>query len=265
MTDKIYPRIREYSFMPGDESVFNSYSGFMLVYVREGAGTFCVNERVLEFIHGTVVVMSCTDYLKLKAADVSVRLTVIELSEDAFSGRIFEFFSIRQLPLITNFDSTCEKIENIIELMQLCLGDPADKNGIFLRNLSKEILIYAIKNNGADGLNTAFDIKTELAILYIYSHFRESLSIEEVSAHVHYSSNYFYHSFQNHTGTSFQKFLHSLRMEYAKNLMRFTELTISDICYECGYNSVQYFSTAFRKKYGKSPKNYINDIIHRGD
>ena len=127
-----------------------------------------------------------------------------------------------------------------------------------MRNLSKELLIYTIKNAAVKNTLPVYDIKTELAILYTYSHFRESISIEAVAAHVHYSVNYFYHSFQKNTGTTFQKFLHNLRLDYSVNLLRFTDLNVSDICYECGYGSVQYFSTAFRKRFGKSPKNYIN-------
>ena len=264
MIDNEYLRLREYTIAPDETKVFNSFSGFMLFYVRAGNGTFFLNEQSSEFVPGTTAVMSCLDFLKLKAVNTPVSLTVLEFTEDAFSGRILEFFSIRQLPIITNSKRACEKLDHLIELIHLCVRNKLEDNDIFLRNLSKEILIYTIKNNDSQIPNTVFDIKTELAILYIYMHFKESLSIEEVSAHVHYSANYFYHSFQKNTGISFQKFLHNLRMVYAKNLMKFTDLSISDICYECGYSSVQYFSTAFRKEFGKSPKNYISEIIHTG-
>ncbi len=264
MSAKKYPRIRRYSFVPGEEKVFNSFSGFLMVYVKAGAGTFCINDRLEEFKSGTVSVMSCLDYLKLKDSENPVELWTLEFSEEAFSGRIPEFFSIRKLPVITNAGTESKKLEDILELMEMGIDNKLEKTDIFLRNLSKAVLIYTVKFCNTDGQKTVFDRKTEQAILYIYMHFKESLSIEEVSAHVHYSANYFYHSFQKNTGTSFQKFLYNLRMDYARNLMRFTDLSVSDICYECGYNSVQYFSTAFRKKFGQSPKNYINENLRTG-
>ncbi len=263
MSDKQYPHICEYNLCPGIERVFNTFSGFMLIYVSEGTGIFCLNGQSSEFVPGTAVLMSCLDYLRTEVSSGTAKITILELSEQAFSGRVPEFFSIRSLPLLTVFENR-QKPETILELIASSIGNDLKNNDIFLRNLSKELVIYTVKSSNSNERPRSYDIKTELAVLYIYSHFRESLSIEAAAAHVHYSVNYFYHSFQNHTGTTFRSFLHNLRLDYAMNLIRFTDLTISDICYECGYNSVQYFSTAFRKRFGKSPKNFINDTI-RGE
>ncbi len=259
MSDKQYPHICEYNLYPYEERVFNTLSGFMLIYVSAGTGTFCLNGQFSEFVPGTTVLMSCLDYLKTKTSADTAKIIVLELNEQAFSGRVPEFFSIRDLPLLTVFENR-QKPETILELIASSIGAHLKNNDIFLRNLSKDMVIYTVKNNDSNGYSRIYDIKTELAILYIYSHFKESLSIEAVAAHVHYSANYFYHSFQTHTGTTFRSFLHNLMLDYAMNLIRFTDLTVSDICYECGYNSVQYFSTAFRKRFGKSPKHYINTL-----
>ena len=259
MTEKKYPYIYECVFDTCVEKYFNTFSGFMLIYVRDGSGTFRLNDRRVEFSRGTTVIISCLDYLLKEATGSRVRLTVLNFSEEAFSGRLNEFFTIRSLPFCTDFKEDCDTPEAILDIIAANVDCDDKNNDIFVRNLSKDVLIYTIKNEYPDIITPVYDLKTESAILYIYRHFREQISAEEVAAYVHYSANYFYHSFQKNTGTTFQRFLCNLRIEFAMNLIRFTDLSISDICFECGYNSTQYFSTSFRKKFGKSPKNFIND------
>ncbi len=253
-------RIRDYTLGASEKKVFNGFSGFMLIYVREGSGTFCLNSDFFDYVPGTIVIMSCLDYFKKESSCSQTKLTVLEFPETTFSGRILEFFSIRSLPICTSFAHDRKKPEALLDMIADSMDKTLKNNDIFLRNLSKELLIYTVRNWSYGNEIRLLDVKTEYAVLYIYSHFRESLTLEEVAAYVRYSANYFYHSFQKNTGTTFQKFLHNLRLEYALNLIRFSDLSVSDICYECGYNSVQYFSTSFRKKFGKSPKNFINDI-----
>jgi len=260
MSDKVCPCIQECTVHANEEKIFNIFSGFMLIYVNQGTGTFFLNNERFSFTPGTVVIMTCLDYLRKELSFEDTQLTVLTFSETAFSGRIPEFFSIRKLPLHIEFKENRKKPEILLHLMSTSMKQTSKNNDIFMRNLSKELLIYTIKNCDSDITNPVHDVKTELALLYIYEHFKESISIESVAAHVHYSANYFYHSFQKNIGTTFQRFLHNLRMDYARNLMWFTDLSISEICYECGYNSAQYFSTAFRKRFGKSPKNYKNEV-----
>ena len=260
MNSRMGSGIRKYRISADEEKVFNNLSGFMLIYVNEGHGTFSLNGEEKDFVPGTTVIMTCLDYLKKLISAETTEITVLEFSETTFSGRIPEFFSIRSLPIYTVFEEDREKMEVLLELVAASVEGNQQSDDIFLKNLSKELVIYTLKNCDSQITNPVHDIKTELALLYIYEHFKETVSIEAVAAHVHYSVNYFYHNFQKNMGTTFQRFLHDLRMDYAVNLMRFTDLSVSDICYDCGYNSVQYFSTVFRKKFGQSPKKFISNI-----
>jgi len=46
------------------------------------------------------------------------------------------------------------------------------------------------------------------------------------------------------------------RLQMAERLLNETNLTLQEISIECGFNSVNYFSRRFGKKYGISPGNY---------
>jgi AraC-like DNA-binding protein len=48
-------------------------------------------------------------------------------------------------------------------------------------------------------------------------------------------------------------FIRSIRLQRSAELLNQTDKTISEICYEVGFNDQAYFSRAFKKQYGKSP------------
>jgi two-component system response regulator YesN len=62
--------------------------------------------------------------------------------------------------------------------------------------------------------------------------------------------------FSQTTGRSFIVYLTALRIERAKELLRSTDMRLSDIAMEIGYNEPNYFSHVFRKVEGITPKEY---------
>jgi len=55
-------------------------------------------------------------------------------------------------------------------------------------------------------------------------------------------------------GTTVFGYLHNYRMEQARTLLLENQLTIAAIAHRVGYNNLCAFSTAFRKKFGMSPR-----------
>ncbi|MCF4100885.1 AraC family transcriptional regulator [Gillisia sp. M10.2A] len=62
--------------------------------------------------------------------------------------------------------------------------------------------------------------------------------------------------FSKQEGKSIQKFQHSIKMERAKELLKYDELSISEIALELGSNSAAYLSTQFKQSLGMSPSQY---------
>jgi AraC-like DNA-binding protein len=51
-----------------------------------------------------------------------------------------------------------------------------------------------------------------------------------------------------------------IKLNYAAELLKNKKgMRISDIAYESGFNDPRYFSTLFKKHFGKSPKNFSNE------
>ena len=97
------------------------------------------------------------------------------------------------------------------------------------------------------------------AIIYVHTHFRENISVEMVAQTVHLSPNYFSEYFKKQTGEKFSSYLLRLRLEYAANLLRVSDLSVKEIAYESGFNSVSYFSNTFKGFYQTSPEHFRRD------
>lgn len=61
-------------------------------------------------------------------------------------------------------------------------------------------------------------------------------------------------SMQKYYHTTLSQFINDLKINYAINLVKNTNLKITDICYNAGFNNPSYFYNLFRSKYGKSPQ-----------
>ncbi|MFY1691683.1 AraC family transcriptional regulator [Plantactinospora sp. WMMB782] len=91
------------------------------------------------------------------------------------------------------------------------------------------------------------------AVRYVERRFREPLTLAEVAAYVHLSPNYFSERFGQVVGVSFQSYLQTRRLRFARSLLASTGLGVTEICHAAGFNSPSHFGRAYRRRYGQPP------------
>jgi two-component system, response regulator YesN len=91
---------------------------------------------------------------------------------------------------------------------------------------------------------------------YIETHYRESCSLQAVSAHVHVTPNYLSNMFKRETGIAFSNYVSKLRVDKAKALLACTKMRMTDIAEEVGFDNSSYFTTVFKQLAGISPSEY---------
>ncbi len=263
MSDKRKTSVIRYSLKSTESIYFNNPDGFMLIFIKSGNGIFLLNGKKYAYEPGTAVILSCVDYFQKLADGSDTTLMALEFFDDVFSGRMLEFFNIALLPHILPLDIRFDSIAKLFDMLQVECSSRLKHGNLFAHNIIKELLIFTMDKSGQGLPHISQDIKTGLALLYTYAHFREPISLEQVASHIHYSANYFHHSFRKNTGIPFKKFLHNLRLTYSANLLLYTEASVSEVCFDSGFNSIQYFSTSFKKRFGCSPRDFRKAI--KGD
>jgi AraC-like DNA-binding protein len=102
-----------------------------------------------------------------------------------------------------------------------------------------------------------FHLRTvENARDYLLGHFNEDVSLHQLAQHCHVSPFHFSRIFRDIMHSSPYQYLSALRLDHAKNLLGTTDQPVTDIAYACGYNSIEHFATAFRRRIGSSPSQY---------
>ncbi|MGN7456233.1 response regulator [Paenibacillus pasadenensis] len=109
----------------------------------------------------------------------------------------------------------------------------------------------------ADGRSRLGRSQIGQALLYIEQNFAdERLSLSDISRQALMSTSYFSQMFKQETGETFVEYLTRIRMAKAKELLENTPLKLYEIAARVGYSDPNYFSLAFKKHAGLSPREY---------
>ncbi len=91
---------------------------------------------------------------------------------------------------------------------------------------------------------------------YLYENYSNPLRSRDIAAALGYSESHLRAVFLAQTGITPGRQLQQIRLSRAAVLLTKTDLPVTDIALACGFDSANYFSTAFRREYGKAPSQW---------
>ncbi len=99
--------------------------------------------------------------------------------------------------------------------------------------------------------------KMEDAAEYIDAHIsEETLGVKQIASVFSMSDSYFRHMFKEIHNISVSEYIHKRRIRIAKNLLQFSNDSLTSIAKDLGFSSLYYFSSAFKKEVKMSPSEY---------
>jgi len=137
---------------------------------------------------------------------------------------------------------------------------------LMIDNLNEQIAIKLLRNLNNNLNNKPIDkIKSNKktiykAINFIHKNYSKDISLEEIAETVNYSSYHFIRVFKEETGKTPFQYLLDVKIEKAKEKLNKSDKSISEICYDCGFNNRSHFSFIFKRKTGNSPSKFRNVI-----
>ncbi|MEJ7676676.1 MAG: AraC family transcriptional regulator [Segetibacter sp.] len=126
-------------------------------------------------------------------------------------------------------------IERLIWLLSI-LSILADSNEYQLLSSPE---ISGQNNKDSDRLNKVFD--------YVMTQFKEEIQLEEVAKIANMSYSGFCRYFKNRTKKNFSLFVNEIRIGYACKRLMESEISISNVCFESGFNNMTNFNEQFKK------------------
>lgn len=95
---------------------------------------------------------------------------------------------------------------------------------------------------------------------FINSNYRSTISLDEIAEEVSMTVPAFCRYFKKVTGKTFTKMVNEYRVVHATKLLSESEKSITDICYESGFNNFSHFNKLFKEFTGKSASKYRNEM-----
>lgn len=96
---------------------------------------------------------------------------------------------------------------------------------------------------------------------YLNQHFTEQLSLQRVADEIGISKYHLSRTFRERIGCSIPNYINTLRVDQAIQQLKSTEKSITEIAYECGFESMTTFFRAFRQLGKESPKQYRKNVL----
>ena len=237
---------------------------YELVYVEAVTGIRHVGQHISSFMESDLILIGRNiphlnfDY----GIETEYRQIVVQLKEN-FLGDAFketpEFLSIhnlfekaylglsfsgetkravadklKQMQLLSHF----EQLLNLLEVFQTLAT-------------SKEVTTL---NEQDTSIKLFLDDKIRMGSVYKYIHanYNNSPDVNTVAASVHLSTPAFCRYFKKQTKMTFTDFVNQYRITQAKTLL-LKEVSVSEACYEAGFESLSHFNKLFKKLTGENP------------
>lgn len=103
--------------------------------------------------------------------------------------------------------------------------------------------------------------RTNQLLVYLEEHCEERFSSAEIENYMGLSYKHLNELFKKETGTTIQKYHNRICMERAARLLQQTDLSITQISEQLGFDEVFYFSNVFKKQMKVSPMRYRKECV----
>ena len=110
----------------------------------------------------------------------------------------------------------------------------------------------------ATRIQISSQVRLQKMLMFIYENYAEEITLEDIAKAADISRSEAGRCFNEYMDCSPVAALIQYRLQKAHQLLNEKGQTLQQISYACGFNSVNYFSRQFKKKYGYSPSKYID-------
>ena len=102
--------------------------------------------------------------------------------------------------------------------------------------------------------------KIEIIYKHINDNFKEHISLDEVSNLVSMTVPAFCRYFKKSTGKTFTKLVNEYRVVHATKLLAESNMSVTNISFDCGFNNFSHFNKLFKEFTGKSASIYRSEM-----
>ena len=130
----------------------------------------------------------------------------------------------------------------------------ARPSGIELDGMARRLLGQFLRSQASEAVQGGDRIGRVLA--WLNERFGQDITVARMARESGMSEGHFHRQFKLKTGRSPMDYLNLVRLRHAEQLLRFTDIPVSEAAERSGFPDPLYFSRAFKKTWGRSPRDY---------
>lgn len=243
-----------------------------LVYIDKGGGKRHVGNHISYFNNSQLLLigsnlphMGFTDRLTIHGSETIIQMrpdflgenfldapelnAIQRLFDRAKSGVLFNPVVKKEVgPKIKNLPKL-SGIKRLLSFIEILHELAVTENYSLLNSQDFSVEVYQQDND-----------RVEQIFKFIAKNFTRPISLDEISEEVSMTAPSFCRYLKKITGKTFTSLVNEYRTVHASKLLAEKPTSITDICYECGFNNFSHFNKIFKKNTGWSPSEYRNEM-----
>ncbi|MDD2959395.1 MAG: AraC family transcriptional regulator [Lachnospiraceae bacterium] len=237
-------------------SVLHTHYFTELFYVRRGKGSFQMGNEIFDvFTDDLVLISPHTEHTERSSNAEPLEYIVLGVEGLTFARPDGSPLTYGKINCRSDHATIRFCLDTMVREMQL--------NSVYQTTLCQQllnvVLIYVLRTEKMHlTVASLANASREISIVkeYIDSHFKSTVTLNELAQTAHLNKYYLVHHFTQTYGLSPINYLLERRVEECKRLLSSTDYSISQIAQFTGFSSGSYFSQRFRTSTGMTPQQY---------
>lgn len=254
------------------------HSEFEIVYVMKSSGKRFVADSVEPYQEGDITLMGSNlphfwkNDVQSDTENASrVNAIIVQFHKDFFREEINsypEFHRINELLKraargIHFSKASGEKIGKMLKRLLRINGLERMLYFIKLMDAMARVENYRVLASKAYQVEDHKELNNRLdkVMHFITTNYQRKITQEEIASKIGMTTTAFCRYFKEKTGKGFIFFVNEMRIGYACKLLIENHLSVSQICFECGFNNISNFNRMFKRQIGHTPGEYQEQFV----
>lgn len=234
----------------------DSLDSYLLIWVKNGCGSVTIDKEIYTAQKGDIIFLDCHQaYSHCSSASDPWELVWVHWNGKSLP-LLYEVFQQRNPSVVVTGVSNL--FVPLFERLDKIARDKSPDYEFYESECLIQLMTLLLTARSSEQMHFSQDAsqKWEQIHEYLEEHFAEKVTLEELSQKFNISKYYMLRGFKRKYGVTIVQFINRCRMNYAKNLLRFTNKQVEEIAAECGVHDSSYFNRVFRTLEGISAGAY---------
>ena len=241
-----------FTYDPGYVLNRSSFDSFLLMYIQNGNMLLDFGGKQQHVPAKHFVLIDCYQPHGYSTAD-GAECTWLHF--DGPQARNYYEFIISRLGNVFSMEDAFPALRKMNSVLRVFADNHQFREPLLSKYITDILTEFMIYNPGSGAGGSSTDA-VERTLIYISEHFNEDIPVSRLAGIAGLSEYHFIRLFRQKTGYTPHEYIINRRMASVRYLLKYTKLTVKEICFNTGFSCESVFCNAFKKQHHMTPQQY---------